>query len=442
MKSRTYEVGRSTISLIFDDIITSKAEVLVSSDDYYLSMGGGVSAAIRRAGGPGIVAHATKLVPAKLGEVLVSTAGDLPAKYIFHAVTIGERGPELSPDAVVRQVTLAAMGLLPQLGCRSIAFPAIGSGVALIPLEVVASQMAVALVGFLMDVPASYRVELYLLDRSGNKGPDDYFVFFEQFAAQKMGLSAQIGSTGAALGPPVAEALTMSAAQQASVRRRHEIFLMLRQLDTRRNQIEAAILRALSDPDAPQPMTLAQLNEQLESVNAIRRNYQTEIEPSAAADESVVADSVFVSSTSEDLKPYRLAVKGVIDHMRMRFIGMEEFAPEAQAPADLIRRKVRQSKVYLGILGLRYGYVDPGTGLSMTELEYRQAVASAKRIQIFLIDKNAPIKANMVEEDPTKYAKLLEFKSRVMKDHTCTQFIDEQDLANKVETALKEALTA
>ena len=48
---RTYQVGASTLSLEFGDITGSKADVLVSSDDSYLTMGGGVSAAIRRAAG-------------------------------------------------------------------------------------------------------------------------------------------------------------------------------------------------------------------------------------------------------------------------------------------------------------------------------------------------------------------------------------------------------
>ena len=60
--------------------------------------------------------------------------------------------------------------------------------------------------------------------------------------------------------------------------------------------------------------------------------------------------------------------------------------PEATPPADLIRRKVDESEVYLGILALRYGHVDPGTGLSMTELEYRQALARGKPMHMFVID--------------------------------------------------------
>ena len=54
LKSRTYQFGHSRLTVQFGDISTSQAEVLVSSDDRYLTMGGGVSAAIRGAGGNAI----------------------------------------------------------------------------------------------------------------------------------------------------------------------------------------------------------------------------------------------------------------------------------------------------------------------------------------------------------------------------------------------------
>ena len=85
MNSRKYEVGRSKITLLFGDITTSQAEALVSSDDYLLSMGGGVSAAIRRVGGPRVAADASKMVPARVGDVIVSTAGDFVKLSIIAA---------------------------------------------------------------------------------------------------------------------------------------------------------------------------------------------------------------------------------------------------------------------------------------------------------------------------------------------------------------------
>jgi hypothetical protein len=117
---------------------------------------------------------------------------------------------------------------------------------------------------------------------------------------------------------------------------------------------------------------------------------------------------------------------------------MEEFVATELAPVDLIRRRVNDSEIYLGNLGMRYGFVEPGTGLSMTELEYRQAVASKKTICMFVMDQNAPITAGMVEDDPARLTKLKDFKSRVTTDHVCVFFTDPTNLAQKAGTTLKE----
>jgi O-acetyl-ADP-ribose deacetylase (regulator of RNase III) len=437
MESRTYDVGRSKITLLFGDITSSQAEVLVSSDDYLLSMGGGVSAAIRRAGGPRVAADASKMVPARAGDVIVSTAGDLPAKYIFHAVTIGSKRKGLPADAIVRQTAQRVMNLLPVLGCASVAFPAIGAGVAGIPYETVASEMAGILVGYLLDADKTYDVELYLMDRFDRMSREDFFVFFEAFAARRFGLSPSPDASSHALQPPATTTPGMDAVQMAEAQRRHQVYTMLRHLDSRRNQIEAALLHVLAGGKEHSDKSLSQFREQLDEISALRRSYEAELVFPQKSEQGVVPNSVFVSSTSTDLKSHRQAVRDVIDNLRLTFIGMEEFAPTAQAPSDLIRRKVNQSQIYLGILGMRYGYVDPGTGLSMTELEYRQAVANEKRICMFVMDKNAPIIASMVEDDPVLFAKLSDFRGRIMKAHTCALFSDPADLAKKAEAALK-----
>jgi O-acetyl-ADP-ribose deacetylase (regulator of RNase III) len=443
MNSRTYQVGRSKITLFFGDITVSKAEVLVSSADYMLSMSGGVSAAICRAGGPRIAADASKMVPARTGDVVVSTAGDLSAKYVLHAITLGpKRRSNLPADAIVRQTTQRAMHLLPLLGCTSIAFPAIGAGIAGIPYEIVASEMAGALVGVLLDAEVSYDVELYLMDHLGRMTRDDFFIFFEAFAAQKFGLSATSEPSTNSLKPPAAPTPTMDENKEAEAKRRHQVYLMLRHLDARRNQIEADLLRVLASQGSPGDKPLSQLKEQLDEVQALRRNYEAEFVIAPKTEYPALPNSVFVSSTSTDLKTHRQAVRDVIKKLGLQFIGMEEFTPTAQAPADLIRRKVSEGRVYLGILGMRYGYVDPGTGLSMTELEYRQAIASDKRICMFVMDQNATIQAGMVEDEPTRFAKLIDFRNRVLKAHTCALFTDPSDLAQKAEATLKEPLGA
>lgn len=202
MDRRSYQVGASRITLIFGDITTSRAQVLVSSDDYRLSMGGGVSAAIHRAGGEAVWGDARKLTPLRLADVAVSTAGDLPARYVMHAVTIGPYAEDLAPEVVVRQTTQRALQLAASLGCTSIAFPSIGSGVARFPSQVVATQMAGAIVDYLLDADPPMDVELYLKDRPLAGWQIDLWPFFETFAAATRALETHQGPEGAILSPP------------------------------------------------------------------------------------------------------------------------------------------------------------------------------------------------------------------------------------------------
>lgn len=438
MPSRTYAVGRSSITLRFGDITESKAEVLVSSDDYMLSMGGGVSYALRSAGGPRVAADASKMVPATVGDVVVSSAGDLQAKYILHAVTIGKQRHNTQPGAIVRQTSERAMRLLAALGCTSIAFPAIGAGVARIPYEIVAAEMAMTLVAYVLDAQVSYQIELYLMDRFGKMRNEDFFVFFEQFAARQLGVAASPSVGGAALSAPTSATTGMDPEQASQAHRRHEVYTMLRHLDAQRNKLEAELIQTLARDEPPDEARLATLKGQLDQIQALRRGYEAETGPGETPQKRVTSNSVFVSSTSADLKLHRQAMRAAIESLNRTFVGMEEMDATAAAPADLIRKKVRESESYVGILGMRYGYVDPGTGLSMTELEYRQAIASAKPMHIFVMDDQASITAGMVETDSVRFARLLEFKSRVLKDHTCKLFTSPDDLAAKARDTLRQ----
>jgi hypothetical protein len=300
--------------------------------------------------------------------------------------------------------------------------------------------MASALVTILLETHESYAVELYLMDRFGQMSREDFFVFFESFAARKFGLIASPDPT-AILHPPTSATAIMDPGQAKEAERRHQVYLMLRHLDARRTQLESDLLRVLSGQPSGDGSTLALLREQLEQVQALRHSYETQLDASACpAAEVGTAKSVFVSSTSADLKSYRQAVSDAIKKLQFKFIGMEEFPATRHAPADLIQRKLNEARIYCGLLGLRYGYVDPGTGLSMTELEYRQAVASDKEICFFVLDPNAPILASMVEDDPVRYAKLIDFRARVMRAHTCALFLDPPDLAAKVERTLNQGI--
>jgi O-acetyl-ADP-ribose deacetylase (regulator of RNase III) len=196
-KQRTYLIGKSQLTLEFGDITTSKADVLVSSDDAYLSMGGGVSAAILRAAGQQIITDSSKMVPVKLGDVVLTTAGALRAKYIFHAVTIGDG--TMSHDEIVKNSTHQCIRLMSVLRMSSIAFPAIGSGFAGFTLETVASTMADVIVDELHSSETPLSVTIYLFDRFGKMQDTDYIQFFEEVAVRTRALTRTISApqTGA-----------------------------------------------------------------------------------------------------------------------------------------------------------------------------------------------------------------------------------------------------
>lgn len=194
MKPRKYLFNNSTLTIIFGDITTSKAEVIVSSDDTGISMGGGLSGCLRKIGGEGIRIDAQKKLPAQLGDVVVSTAGALEhQKFIFHCLTINHEHKKEVYDGqlvntedvnnyILQHSVDKCFRLLQALELNSIAFPCIGAGLAHIPLKKVAEVMAEAISTNLCRTQRAYEIELYLYDRNQVLTEIDYIDMFENFA--------------------------------------------------------------------------------------------------------------------------------------------------------------------------------------------------------------------------------------------------------------------
>src|SRR5438045_462032 len=137
------------------------------------------------------------------------------------------------------------------------------------------------------------------------------------------------------------------------------------------------------------------------------------------------------------VRKHRDAVRRVIYRLGLRYVGMEEFLPGI-APPEYIRQQVEESEVFIGLLGMRYGSIDEASGLSMTELEYRQALASGKPRYMFVMHERARITASKVETNPASFAKLVDFRERVLKGNTCYLFRRPADLVTPVEQTLRE----
>lgn len=121
------------------DLTTLAVDAIVNAANATLRMGGGVAGAIRRAGGPEIEQEAVARGPIRPGEAVLTGAGRLPARHVIHAATMG---PDLRTDLeTVQRATRAALELAEAHGLRSIAFPALGTGVGGLPFDQVAQAM-------------------------------------------------------------------------------------------------------------------------------------------------------------------------------------------------------------------------------------------------------------------------------------------------------------
>jgi O-acetyl-ADP-ribose deacetylase (regulator of RNase III) len=121
------------ILLTRGDIAQQDADAVVNAANNHLWMGAGVAGAIKRAGGQEIEDEAVAKGPIPIGEAAVTGGGRLRAHYVIHAAAMGR---DLRTDAdKVRQATQNSLRRADELALKSIAFPALGTGVGGFPLE-------------------------------------------------------------------------------------------------------------------------------------------------------------------------------------------------------------------------------------------------------------------------------------------------------------------
>lgn len=456
---RTYKFGKSCLSLEFGDITTSQAQVLVSSDDYYLSMGGGVSRSLLKVGGNAVALDAAKKAPAALGDVVVTTAGALPAQYIFHAVTIGPDGAAASPKEILIRTTKRCMGMLDSLQLCSIAFPAIGAGVAGFSYEEVAAQMSDVIVDDLSKRQTPVEVTIYLFDRFREMREMDFIRFFEEFAARVPRLATHAQQPVCEDITPIAEDPLVSLPDRTSLsedvsetnqeirmRRIHNLRKLINALEDQRYKLEERLIGLIN---ADEDQEMKNVRQKLHENEELRLGYLNELKSLSEKDllhpQTTTLEkkhlSVFLSSTYKDLIDHRNAVKDQIIRRDMLFRGMEHFGadPGRLAPAAKIVDEVRKTDVYLGIFGVRYGSVDQATGLSMTELEFDEAETSGKLMFLYVIRDDAPIRVSDIEADPNSKVKLDNLKGRILKRYVPYLFDTVEDLARQVYEDLGKA---
>jgi O-acetyl-ADP-ribose deacetylase (regulator of RNase III) len=159
------------IDVQIGDITEQHVDAVVNAANKWLLGGSGVDGAIHKGGGPAILAECRQLranrYPAGLptGEAVATTAGELPARWVIHTV-----GPiyaeESDPAALLSACHLNALRVADELGARTVAFPAISTGVYGYPVAEAASvavaavrscaETSVELVRFVLFSPPAF----------------------------------------------------------------------------------------------------------------------------------------------------------------------------------------------------------------------------------------------------------------------------------------------
>ncbi len=133
------------MKVYYGGVTELEADAIVNAANTQLRHGGGVAAAIVRAGGRVIQEESDRIGWCDLGKAVATTAGALRAKYVIHVPTIDyTHGRRASVDDIYRG-TRAALELCRELGLKSVALPLLGAGIVGVPPREVAEAMVRAM---------------------------------------------------------------------------------------------------------------------------------------------------------------------------------------------------------------------------------------------------------------------------------------------------------
>ena len=127
------------LEVITADVTALEVDAIANAANTQLKHGGGVAGAISRAGGPEVQRESDERAPIGLGEAVETTAGEMPARWVIHAATMELGGPT-SAD-IIQRATESTLARAEELGCRSLALVAFGTGVGGFPLDEAARLM-------------------------------------------------------------------------------------------------------------------------------------------------------------------------------------------------------------------------------------------------------------------------------------------------------------
>ncbi len=144
-------INKGVLSLTEGDITKQDTDAIVNAANKSLRGGGGVDGAIHRAGGPKILEECIKAGGCETGEAVITTGGNLKAKYVIHTVGPVYRDGNHNEPALLRNAYRNSLNMASSKGLKSIAFPSISTGAYRYPLDQAADIALNTAISYLND---------------------------------------------------------------------------------------------------------------------------------------------------------------------------------------------------------------------------------------------------------------------------------------------------
>jgi O-acetyl-ADP-ribose deacetylase len=125
----------TSIELVRGDITDLPVDAIVNAANERLQLGAGVAGAIRRKGGPAIQEECDRIGGCPTGSAVVTGGGDLPARWVIHAVGPVWRGGSAGEEGLLASVVRSSLERAEEVGAKSVAIPAISTGIYGFPLD-------------------------------------------------------------------------------------------------------------------------------------------------------------------------------------------------------------------------------------------------------------------------------------------------------------------
>ncbi len=164
-------VNNSEIELMQGDITESDTDAIVNAANSQLVLGAGVAGAIHTKGGPAIQEECHAIGQCPVGGAIITGGGDLKARHVIHAV--GPRQGEGDEEAKLKNATLNSLIVADKNHLKSIAFPAISTGIYGFPIDACARIMLTTAKEYLSGPTKIERVVFTLFDDQSFKTFED-----------------------------------------------------------------------------------------------------------------------------------------------------------------------------------------------------------------------------------------------------------------------------